>query len=475
MKPKWQPIVKINGSLLFNWYWMEGGMKFSSSSLGIDFNYKHNKIVVGEISIDLNEAVEVEKKLTEKLRKEANYLQKYIDRCYQYSNKLISLSKRLGKTPNLQRLSESKLLALYKNYQEAVLRLMPFLNTILVVDEILKKEITQLLEAELGIKNKSKQEVVISKLIIPKKKSFFVEEIESLLKIVLKLQKNKRYNISKDVKAHLKKFAWSSSVAYLGEFQNEREVLTRVKKLIQENPREKLKERKQIRSKTLADYSEALSQIQKSKPLIKLVNFAQEFIYLQTYRLDVFFVAHYYFYPLLEEIASRFQITVEQLVYLTGDEITSLLKRDLDIDTEEIKKRQSNYGLILEKGEYTLISGDEVKSATKIKVRDTLVKGTIANRGRAKGRVKVIFEVEDIDKVHEGNIIVSPMTRPEFTPALIKASGIITDFGGMLSHAAIISREFGIPCIVGTNNATQVFKDGDKVELNAYEGVARKV
>jgi pyruvate,water dikinase len=60
-------------------------------------------------------------------------------------------------------------------------------------------------------------------------------------------------------------------------------------------------------------------------------------------------------------------------------------------------------------------------------------------------------------------------------PAMKKATGIVTDFGGMLCHAAIISREYGIPCVVGTQKATKVFKDGDLIELNAYNGTARKL
>ena len=56
-----------------------------------------------------------------------------------------------------------------------------------------------------------------------------------------------------------------------------------------------------------------------------------------------------------------------------------------------------------------------------------------------------------------------------------KAAGIITDFGGILCHAALISREFGIPCIVGTRVATKIFNDGDMVELDAYKGIARKL
>ena len=131
--------------------------------------------------------------------------------------------------------------------------------------------------------------------------------------------------------------------------------------------------------------------------------------------------------------------------------------------------------MILENDKWSLLAGEEVKQAVQLKVYEFEVKGMVANRGRARGEAKLIFDLEDMGKVKKGDIIISPMTRPELMSVILKASGIITDFGGILSHAAIVSREFGIPCIVGTEKATRVFKDGDLIELNAYDGVARKI
>ena len=67
------------------------------------------------------------------------------------------------------------------------------------------------------------------------------------------------------------------------------------------------------------------------------------------------------------------------------------------------------------------------------------------------------------------------MTRPELVPAMKKAAAIVTDEGGLTSHAAIVSRELGIPCVVGTKISTKIFKDGDLVEVNANHGSVRKI
>ncbi len=103
------------------------------------------------------------------------------------------------------------------------------------------------------------------------------------------------------------------------------------------------------------------------------------------------------------------------------------------------------------------------------------VRGDIAMRGKARGIVKIIFKIEDANKVENGNILVAPMTTPDHIIAMDKASAFVTDEGGIACHAAIVAREFGKPCIVGTHNATKVFKNGDLVFVDADEGVVRKV
>ncbi|OIP86409.1 hypothetical protein AUK04_00620 [Candidatus Roizmanbacteria bacterium CG2_30_33_16] len=215
--------------------------------------------------------------------------------------------------------------------------------------------------------------------------------------------------------------------------------------------------------------------ISKSKIIVNLIKIAREMLYLQTYRLDIFFIAHYNVNNLFNEIAKRFNFSINELVYLTGDEIISLIKERSRIKKKQIDERINNYALILENNKFLLLSGKQIKKTITNKVLINQVKGTIANRGRASGKAKLVFDIEDIPKVDRGDIIISPMTRPDLVPALMKSAGIITDFGGILCHAAIISREFGIPCIVGTEIATKVFQDGDLIEINAYEGLVRKI
>ncbi len=113
------------------------------------------------------------------------------------------------------------------------------------------------------------------------------------------------------------------------------------------------------------------------------------------------------------------------------------------------------------------------KKATK-EVETTqkpIIEGLAASPGIITGIVKVVPTIEDIAKVVTGDILVTNMTAPSWVPIMKKASGIITNEGGRTCHASIVSRELGIPCIVGTTNGTEILKDGDEITLDGYTGL----
>src|SRR3989344_5892019 len=101
---------------------------------------------------------------------------------------------------------------------------------------------------------------------------------------------------------------------------------------------------------------------------------------------------------------------------------------------------------------------------------DCITKGFPASPGAATGIVKILASARDMNKITPGDILVAKMTSPDFVPAMKIAAGIITDEGGMTSHAAIVSRELGIPCIVGAGTATLALKEHQTVTLDAYSG-----
>ncbi len=100
-----------------------------------------------------------------------------------------------------------------------------------------------------------------------------------------------------------------------------------------------------------------------------------------------------------------------------------------------------------------------------------LLKGETASRGIASGTVKVIKDPSELSKIEKGDVLVANMTTPDMVPAMQKAAAIVTNEGGMTCHAAIVSREMGIPCIVGTEHATEVLKEGSVITVHATRGI----
>ncbi|EMA71670.1 phosphoenolpyruvate synthase [Halorubrum distributum JCM 13916] len=104
---------------------------------------------------------------------------------------------------------------------------------------------------------------------------------------------------------------------------------------------------------------------------------------------------------------------------------------------------------------------------------DVLVDGLGASPGVVSGAVRIVHKLDHLDQVQEGDVMVTEMTMPDMVPAMKRAAGIVTDEGGMTSHAAIISRELGVPAVVGTGNGTRVLEDGQQVTLDGDKGTIR--
>ncbi|MEY7851444.1 phosphoenolpyruvate synthase [Natrarchaeobius sp. A-rgal3] len=109
-------------------------------------------------------------------------------------------------------------------------------------------------------------------------------------------------------------------------------------------------------------------------------------------------------------------------------------------------------------------------SASDADAGEIVVDGLGSSPGIVSGPAKIVTKLDDLAKVSEGDVIVTEMTMPDMVPAMKRASGIVTDEGGMTSHAAIVSRELGVPAIVGTTNATTVLDDGQVVTLDGERG-----
>ncbi len=146
------------------------------------------------------------------------------------------------------------------------------------------------------------------------------------------------------------------------------------------------------------------------------------------------------------------------------DDIDNLLDSLAEPKNEYVSNKENTYSLTYDEDAPTHYSSDE-------NTGEVLLKGLGASPGIAVGKVKLVPTKDDIDIVEKGDILVTSMTSPDFVPAMKKAAAIITDYGGSTSHAAIVSRELGIPCIVGTNEATKKLTTHMEVTVDAVRGI----
>ncbi|SDF20844.1 phosphoenolpyruvate synthase [Halorientalis regularis] len=129
---------------------------------------------------------------------------------------------------------------------------------------------------------------------------------------------------------------------------------------------------------------------------------------------------------------------------------------------------------IAEDGESAATADGSGAAAAQAEEEDVLLSGLGASPGIASGAVRIVDKLDQLDKVGEGDIIVTEMTTPDMVPAMKRAAGIVTSEGGMTSHAAIVARELGAPAVVGTGGATDTLEDDQLVTLDGDKGTIRE-
>jgi pyruvate,water dikinase len=160
---------------------------------------------------------------------------------------------------------------------------------------------------------------------------------------------------------------------------------------------------------------------------------------------------------------------------LTDKELMEIVKLGEVIEEHYGKPQDIEWAF--EKGKAYITQSRPVTTIKKVETDmeevgegEILVKGLGASPGIGIGKVKIVLSEKEIEKVEEGDILVTTMTSPDMVPAMRKAAAIVTDEGGMTCHAAIVSRELGVPAIVGTREGTKVLEEGITVTVDGEKG-----
>jgi len=221
---------------------------------------------------------------------------------------------------------------------------------------------------------------------------------------------------------------------------------------------------------------EILDKHKDDKNLSILLEACKKVWYYREWRNDIRQRAYFFVRGFYIEIGERFGLDIDQVIYLTRDEIQQYLTawtlwRDLAIITQ--RKEHS----LLEQIDGTIcyvfdpVEIEKLTPTTTDNAQHT-VKWTVAYQWLVTGTVRMIRDITtDKDTFNKGDILVATTTNLAFIPLITQASAIVTDEWWLLSHTAIVARELKIPCIVGTKNATQVLKSGETITVDANKGL----
>ncbi len=391
----------------------------------------------------------------------------FLDKLEKLHDKLEKeLDKAIDNLPDLKSLSDDELKKVFEEFCDCFEEAWKPFIFIDSFDLYWEEIINNLLNKE--YKNNLTDDEVKT-LLMPDVPSFIQEEEISLLKL--------KINFSEEgLEKHQKEFFWYKNNYGNAETQpipHFREKLEKIK-----NPEKKLKEIEEKFSILAKKKKEIFENHDMPKNVLKFFRLMSSLGHRRDVRKRVNCKGDAILRRFIEEVARRKNINwrlYEQLPFINKSD------KIFTISEEELKAIGNKMiALFSEKEDPAFFYGDEAEELKKvyddrIKQEFKELKGQIANKGCVKGRVKIIMKQDEFSKMEEGDILVSYMTRPEFVPIMKKAAAIITNEGGITSHAAIVSRELGKPCIIGTQVATKVLKDGDLVEVDANHGIVRKI
>jgi pyruvate,water dikinase len=243
-------------------------------------------------------------------------------------------------------------------------------------------------------------------------------------------------------------------------------------KKFEQGLREALKKEQELldRLKQLPDGEQ---KVKETKRMIDLVrNFAGYREYPKYGIVNRYFV---YKQALLKEAERLVQVGVirekEDIYYLTFEEFREVVRTN-KLDYQIISKRKDEYKIYEKLTPPRVMTSDGEIIAGKYK-RENLPTGAIVglavSSGVIEGRARVILNMEDAE-LEDGDILVTSFTDPSWTPLFVSIKGLVTEVGGLMTHGAVIAREYGLPAVVGVENATKLIKDGQRIRVNGTEG-----
>lgn len=387
----------------------------------------------------------------------------------------------------LYKLSQKKLHSYYKSLVKLSLEWWKYASIAEDKGLVVEEKLVPLIMKNHAISGEVAFEYV-SDMTMPLELSIFSKERINFLDLCMKVKKNPKLIEKKDKKFfkelnnYSKKYFYARTSFYEAVTLNEGNLVNLIKDDVKKNSLKSLKSEFTKLSTGIKHLTEKQKKLKKLfTPTKEEKDYLWYFTIMHSWQDErkVSMMTQFnYLGELLREISNRTSVDYDTIAVMTLSEVEDLiLKKKLDF--KEIDSRRNGLFFVYTKGKVLKFFGSEAKelvNSIPSAIESTeVIKGAIACKGsgeKIRGKVRIVHNPAK-DVFNEGEVLVTTMTRPEFVPIMKSAIAIITDEGGLTSHAAIVSRELGTPCIIGTKVATQILHDGDIVEVDANKGIVK--
>lgn len=310
--------------------------------------------------------------------------------------------------------------------------------------------------------------------------SFLAKNKLGLLKLTLKYR-NKDGDFRKKLREHQREFFYVENTYNHIKYITEEELLDSIRKDKRTNKEISEEIRNIENDKTSKKQEKLFKKVRMSRELKEKLLLTQLLTTWSDERKELDLRGKQYQNEFLKEFGKRMGFSTEEMYHVQPKEIREFFSSGKKPSKEKIKGRMKlcvHITAIPFSDEFFEgRDAEDILAAYESIEHEKELKGTIASYGREKmirGEVNIVMNPAKSD-FRKGQILVTTMTRPEFVPLMHHAKAIITDEGGVTTHAGIVSRELGIACIVGTRSATKLLKTGDKVEIDMKTGEIRKI
>ncbi|RJR32048.1 hypothetical protein C4569_00610, partial [Candidatus Parcubacteria bacterium] len=351
-------------------------------------------------------------------------------------------------------LDKGELIRLYTEFDKRMKILWRWGYLPFVVDEAVYKELELILDKKMQL-NKGD---VIEAVSFSGKFTLHQQYEMATLALADMARKKGLNSCGKRIDKHLKKWGWINSWLYRQIPLERREFEKNLLKLSGEKPENLLRKKKNEISKQTLKKKIILKKIN-NKRLNMLSDIISSYLVWHSIKIEQLTRAIYSFKPVFDTLAKDFNLSYEQLINLAPEEVISE-----KINLNEVNSRMVESGMVIKSGKGRVITGKVLLNA-KETIKENIessqkISGVVVFKGLVTARAAVCLSANELSKVKGKHVLITPMTTTDMTSRLKNVAAIVTDEGGLTCHAAIIAREFNIPCIVGTKYASRIFKNG---------------